>query len=78
MMTNFNSMMPAWSNPFWPITSLLMLWSLFWAALALWHSARRGQHLWFVAFLFIHTLGILEIIYLFGILKLKSKDLFHK
>jgi len=74
MMTNFNlgSMMSAW------YVGPLFLWSLFWAGLALWHSARRGQHWWFLAFLFIHTLGVLEIIYLFGVLKLKSKDLFHK
>jgi len=76
-MMNFNYMMPNFSNN-WPITSFLILWSLFWASLAMWHSARRGQHIWFIAFIFIHTLGILEIIYLFGVLKLKFDHLFRK
>jgi hypothetical protein len=57
---------------------LIVLWSLFWAGLALWHSAKRGQFLWFFVFLVVHTLGVLEIIYLFGILKLKFSELFTK
>jgi hypothetical protein len=32
--------------------------------LALWRSARKGQNIWFWVFIFINTLGILEIIYL--------------
>ncbi len=42
----------------------LALWSLFWAGFALWHAARRGEKWWFIAFLLVHTAGILEIIYL--------------
>ena len=57
---------------------LAVLWSIFWAGLAFWHSAKRGQFWWFIIFLFVHTLGILEIIYLFGILKLKFSNLFSK
>ncbi len=55
-----------------------VLWSLVWKGLALWHSARRGQPWWFVAMLLINTLGILEIIYLFGFAKLKFDELFTK
>lgn len=58
--------------------TLIVLWSLFWAGLGLWHSAKRGQFLWFFIFLFVHTLGIIEIIYLFGVLKLKFSELFKK
>ena len=57
---------------------LLVVWSLFWKGLALWHSARRGNPYWFLAFLILNTLGILELIYLFGILKLNFKNLFSK
>lgn len=57
---------------------LIIIWSLFWKSLALWHSARRGKAVWFVIFLFVNTLGILEIIYLFFILKLKLSHLFSK
>lgn len=63
------------SAPFLP---LLMLWSIFWKGLALWHSGRRGQPWWFVVLLFVNTAGILEIIYLFAVLKLKLSQLFSK
>lgn len=57
---------------------LLVLWSLFWKGLALWHSARRHQPYWFVAMLIVNTAGILEIVYLFGVAKLKVDQLFEK
>lgn len=57
---------------------VIALWGLFWKGLALWHSARRGHHVWFLALLVVNVLGILEIIYLLGILKLKPKEFFKK
>ena len=63
---------------FGPFLGLLVLWSLFWKALALWHSAQRKQGWWFLALMFINTAGILEIIYLFAIAKIPAKDLFPK
>jgi hypothetical protein len=57
---------------------LLVIWSLFWKGLALWHSGRRGQHWWFIVMLIVNTIGILEIIYLFVVLKLKFSELFKK
>lgn len=56
----------------------LAIWSLFWKALALWHSARRGQTVWFIVLLLINTVGILDIIYLFIAGKLRSRALFKK
>ncbi len=56
----------------------LMVWSLFWKGLALWHSSRRGQVWWFLAILLINSVGIIELIYLFGIAKLKLDQLFVK
>ena len=47
-----------------PWIFFLFLWVIFWKGLALWQSARRGQKIWFVAFLIVTTIGILEIIYL--------------
>lgn len=55
---------------------ILLVWSLFWKGLSLWHSAKRGQPWWFLVFLIINTVGVLEIAYLFFILKLKVKNLF--
>ncbi len=42
----------------------LAIWSLLWTGLALWHAARRAEKWWFILFLLVHTVGILEIIYL--------------
>lgn len=47
------------------IFGLITLWTLPWKGLALWRAARLGKKYWFIAFLLIHTLGILEILYLF-------------
>ncbi len=61
-----------------PIILLFIVWSLLWKSLALWHSARRGSYWWFIILLLVNTLGILEIIYLFGVAKLKFGELFSK
>ena len=61
-----------------PLLIVLALWTLFWKGLALWHSAKRGEHVWFIALLLINTVGILEIVYLFGVAKLKTNQLFKK
>lgn len=55
---------------------LLIAWSLFWKGLALWHAAKQNHSAWFIAFLVINTVGLLEIGYLFLVLKLKTKQLF--
>lgn len=64
--------------PFGPWLFFLIVWSLFWKGLALWHSGRRGQPWWFVIILIVNTIGILEIIYLFVVLKLKFSELFKR
>jgi methionyl-tRNA synthetase len=58
--------------PFWGIFPVL-LWSLAWKAWALWLAARRGETVWFIALLFINTLGLLEIFYIFVIAKQNDK-----
>lgn len=76
----FGSSAPMWALGLFaflgPLIILVMLWSVFWKGLALWHSARRGQPWWFAIMLVVNTAGILEIIYLFGIAKLKFNELF--
>jgi hypothetical protein len=65
--------------PLLPLVILvLVFWTIFWKGLALWHSARRGEPWWFFFMLVVNTLGILEIIYLFGVAKVKSDELFGK
>lgn len=73
---------PGWGGGYMsgllPFFSLLVIWSLVWKGLALWHSARKGQNWWFVILLVVNTAGILEIIYLFAVLKIKFGDLLKK
>jgi len=57
---------------------LLLLWSIVWKGLALWHSARRNEPWWFLALILINTMGILEIVYLFVVLKLRLSEILPK
>ncbi len=43
---------------------LLAMWELIWKGLALYQSAREDDRVWFVAILFINSLGLLPIFYL--------------
>jgi hypothetical protein len=45
---------------------VFIAWELFWKGFALWHAARNNQWVWFVVLILVHTVGILDIIYLFG------------
>ena len=65
-----------WIHALAPILPFLLLWEGFWKGLALWHSARRGQPWWFVILLVVNTVGILAIVYLFAVAKLKRSELF--
>jgi hypothetical protein len=80
MMNNFygGHMFGAWLPIFGLMFPILLFWSIFWKGLALWHASRKGEHWWFMAILVVNTAGILEIIYLFAILKLKFSQLFSK
>lgn len=66
----------AWMQIYWPVLVLLVLWSLFWKGLALWHAAKQNHSWWFMALLVVNTLGLLEMGYLFFVLKLKPQQLF--
>lgn len=76
-MNNFQN----WPDAFVPLgiaLPLFALWSLFWKGLALWHAAGRKQSWWFFVILIVNAGGLLEIIYLFLVLKLKLSELFNK
>jgi len=51
----------------------LTIWSMFWMGIALWKAARNGSKVWFVILLLVHTLGILDIIYIFLVSKKQAK-----
>lgn len=42
----------------------LAVWSITWKSLALWRAARRGEKGWFIAFMVVNTVGVIEILYL--------------
>jgi methionyl-tRNA synthetase len=48
---------------------ILVAWSLAWKGAALWKAARNNQMYWFVALMVVNTVGILEIIYIYGFAK---------
>jgi len=52
---------------------LVFIWSILWKGLALWRSAQNNQKQWFIAILILNTVGILEIVYLFGFSKKKMR-----
>ena len=54
----------------WTVVVLAALWTLPWKGWALWRAAERKQLTWFVVFLLVNTLGLLEIAYIFWFSKL--------
>ena len=48
---------------------VLAIWTIPWKGYALWLSAKRGQKIWFIVMLILNTVGILEIFYIFQIVK---------
>jgi len=51
------------------LMGILSIWSIVWKGVALWKSARRGEKGWFIVFLVVNTVAILEIIYIFMVSK---------
>jgi hypothetical protein len=51
----------------------IVIWSLFWQAVALWRAARNNSKIWFVVLLLVHTLGILDMLYIFVFSKTGGK-----
>lgn len=44
---------------------LVGAWSIVWKGWALWRAAKLDQKVWFIVFMVVNTIGILEIFYLF-------------
>lgn len=64
----FFQSLPPWV---WVLFIPLSLWLLVWKGLALWHAARHNSRGWFIVLLIVNTLSILELVYLFGIVKIQ-------
>jgi len=50
-------------NKLWYLA--LFAWVIVWKGMALWKAAHKEQKWWFIAFLVVNTLGILEILYVY-------------
>jgi hypothetical protein len=69
------------SNTFSVILLLVAIWTIPWKGYALWLAAKRNQKIWFIVILILNTIGILEIFYVFKIVKKSWVDVkkdFHK
>lgn len=43
----------------------IAIWSLFWMGMGLWKASKNDSKVWFVVLLLVHTMGILDILYIF-------------
>lgn len=60
------------NNEFSPIFLIIVLvWVLPWKIYALWQAAKHNHKGWFVAIAILNTFAILEIVYIFFVLKKK-------
>jgi len=71
--------MDFWCNPnyrdnFIIVLTAMALWSIPWKALALWKAARHSEKWWFIVFILVNTIGLLEIFYLFVLPRIKLKS----
>jgi hypothetical protein len=57
------------------LLAVLIIWSVIWKGVALWKAARNSHKAWFVVMLIVNTVGILEIIYIFGFGKKSQNSL---
>jgi len=73
--TNTTSDISIWPFQVILLIGIAIIWTLLWKALALWHAARNGNKPWFIILLLVNSLGILEIIYLAFIAKIKFRNL---
>ena len=54
--------------------AVLVVWSLIWKGIALWKAARNSDKAWYIIMLIVNTLGILEIVYIYGFSKKGHRD----
>ena len=59
-----NTIAPGWLIA---LVVVLGIWEAIWKGIALWRAGNDRNLLWFVLMFVLNTLGILEIVYIFGI-----------
>ena len=68
-LVNSQAASPAWLLILPTVLFVIVVWSAIWKGIALWRAGRNNHLAWFVCLLLLNTLGILEIIYIFGFSK---------
>jgi hypothetical protein len=66
--------MGAWTGVSMFLMAIIIIWSLVWKVIALWKAAKKRQIVWFIVFIFVNTLGILEILYIYVFSKMKPRE----
>ena len=52
---------------------LAWIWTIPWKGVAMWKAAKKNHIVWFIVFLIVNTIGILEILYIYIFSKLGKK-----
>lgn len=56
------------------IIVILTIWSILWKCYSVWHAAKQNHKKWFIALVILNTIGILDMIYVFRVLKKDFKN----
>jgi hypothetical protein len=70
---SLTSMAQSFGLPLWAFY-LVLFWSLFWKATAMWKAGRLNKPVWFIILLLVNTFGILEILYIFLFSRIKMDE----
>jgi len=62
---------------FWFVL-IILVWTIPWKGVALWRAAKNNQQIWFIFFLLVNTLAVLEILYIFIFSHRRKKKFFTK
>jgi hypothetical protein len=54
-----------YGTTFYWILWAILIWQIPWKGVALWKAAKRDHKIWFIVFLLLNTVAILEILYIF-------------
>lgn len=56
------------------IVIILTVWTVVWKIYSVWNAAKHNNKKWFILLLLLNTAGILDMIYIFKILKKDTKE----
>lgn len=51
------------------LVAIFTIWSVMWKCYSVWTAVKHGHKKWFIALLLLNTIGILDMIYIFKVVK---------